>query len=154
MFCVQNSVLNAQCVKKLKDGTLMSESLVALLAGFFGGRGCCLSAKSATLVSILGSACVNILALPAPRSEFLYRISSDLAIWNQLQEIHLDCFYFHKKPRQECFSQRWISTSNMLLSALLFMFQRDFVAFSSQECVTLCCLYIEDINGHRCHFSF
>lgn len=39
MFCVQNSVLNAQCVKKLKDGTLMSESLVALLAGFFGGRG-------------------------------------------------------------------------------------------------------------------
>lgn len=25
---------------------------------------------------------------------------------------------------------------------------------SSRECVVLCCLYIEDINGCRCHFSF
>lgn len=141
-------------LKNWKMGLWWVKAWLLCWLGFLWGGGCCLSAKSATLVSILGSACVNILALPAPRSEFLYRISSDLAIWNQLQEIHLDCFYFHKKPRQECFSQRWISTSNMLLSALLFMFQRDFVAFSSQECVTLCCLYIEDINGHRCHFSF
>lgn len=131
--------------QKLKDGSSMSENPFGVL---------CICKVYTPCVSIRGSACVNIPLSPAPRNQFLYRISCDPAIWNQLQEIHLDCFYFHKQPRQQCFSQRWISTSNMLLSALLFMFQRDFVAFSSQECVTLCCLYIEDINGRRCHFSF
>lgn len=152
MVSLQNTMLNTHSMLKFKiyeNEEQMSGHPLAIL--FFLVQ---LSAKYTPLVSITGSACVNILVSPVPYNRFLYHISSDLTIWNQLQEIHLGCIYFHKKPGQQCLSQRWISTSNMLLSALLFMFQGDFVAFSSQECVTLCCLYIEDINGRWCHFSF